>query len=97
MLVFAQRLGYFVTSYSSSVDTLEARSMLSMRLAWKAALNGDSYATPPFVVGDIVYIETQKGILFGYDTRSGKKKLDMSLGSGGYYRGSPVGRGLWIG
>jgi outer membrane protein assembly factor BamB len=94
---FAQRLGYFVTNYSSSVDTLEAREVPSMHLAWKAALNGDSYVTPPFVVGDIVYIETQQGNLFGYDAKSGKQKLDMSLGSGGYYRGSPVGLGYGSG
>lgn len=95
---FAQNLGYFVTSYSYSTESLEARKVPSMRLAWHVTLDSsDSYRTPPFAVGTIVLVETHAGSLLGYDTRTGKQEMDMSLGYGGYYTGSSVGMGYGSG
>lgn len=89
---FAQSLGYFVASYGYSGEALEARKVSTMRLAWSVTLNSDSYVTPPLVAGNVVYVETAAGTLFGYDAQTGKQTVDMALGNSGY-RGLSVGLG----
>ena len=87
---FANYIGYFVTGYGS---TLEAAEIPSMRQSWSATLSGDTYVTPPLIVGDTVYIETASGELFGYASKTGKQEVQMNLGSYGNYRGLSVGLG----
>lgn len=84
---FSGKLGYFTTSYRSTLAQLEARKVPSMKLAWKVTLSSDAFVTPPLVAGKIVYIVTAGGFLFGYDAQSGKQKVQITLGSGGSYRG----------
>ena len=90
---FANYRGFFVTGYGA---TLVAVDVPSMRQIWSATPTGDKYATPPLIVGDTVYIETEGGELYGYASKSGKQKVEMRLGSGGYF-GSPVGLGYGSG
>jgi outer membrane protein assembly factor BamB len=85
---FAHNRGFFVTGSS----TLEAVHIPSIKEAWTATLsNSDSYATPPFVVGNTVFIETTAGELLGYNCRSGALTATMNLGYGSGYQGSPIG------
>lgn len=87
---FAHGRGYFVTSGS----TLEAVHIPTIRTAWTVTLSGsDSYATPPLVVGDTVFIETAGGELLGYDYGTGKQVAAMNLGYGSGYQNSPIGLG----
>jgi outer membrane protein assembly factor BamB len=90
---FAGKLGYFTTTYRSTLAQLEARKVPSLNLVWKATLNSDSYVTPPLVAGNMVYIVTAGGFLLGYDAKSGKQKVNLNLGSAGSYRGFSVGLG----
>jgi outer membrane protein assembly factor BamB len=88
---FAHKLGFFVTSGS----TLEAVRIPSIARAWTANLsNSDSYSTPPLVVGNTVFIETQAGELFGYDYRTGRNIVAMNLGYGSGYQGPSAGLGF---
>lgn len=84
---FSGKLGYFTTTSHSTLSQLEARKVPSMKLAWKVTLSSDAFVTPPLVAGKIVYIVTAGGFLFGYDAQSGKQKVQITLGSGGSYRG----------
>jgi outer membrane protein assembly factor BamB len=87
---FAHERGFFVTGSS----TLEAVYIPSIRKAWTATLsNSDSYATPPLVVGNTVFIETQAGELIGYDYLTGAKVVAMNLGYGSGYQVQPIGLG----
>ncbi|MBV9332723.1 MAG: PQQ-binding-like beta-propeller repeat protein [Candidatus Eremiobacteraeota bacterium] len=90
---FAAKLGYFVTSHGSAPSELDARKVPSLTLDWSVTLNSDSYVSPPLVAGKIVYIVTAGGSLLGYDAKSGKQKVQITLGSGGSYRVFVVGLG----
>lgn len=90
---FSGKLGYFTPTSNNYMGQLEARKLPSMVLDWKVTLNSDAYVTPPLVAGKIVYLVTAGGLLFGYDTQSGKQKVQITLGNGGSYRGFVVGLG----
>jgi outer membrane protein assembly factor BamB len=78
-------------AYTSSAASIEARKLPSLHLSWSVTINGDEFCTPPLIVGDLVYIETYKGTLLAYDAKTGKRKLQMSVGSPGFGRGAVIG------
>ncbi len=88
---FAHHSGFFVESQT----TLVARKVPSMSTQWTATLSGDSYATPPLVVGSIVYVETASGDLLGYEEKTGKETVETNLGYGdsspGFFAGLGYG------
>jgi outer membrane protein assembly factor BamB len=74
---FARHRGFFVTDHGLMLRALDVPSM---HRAWTARRRRDRYATPPLVVGDTVYIETEAGKLLGYAIRDGERQVALSLG-----------------
>jgi outer membrane protein assembly factor BamB len=84
---FARNVGFFIYD-----TTLEARTIPTMKRVWKATIaTSEGYATPPLVVGNIVYVGTATNYLVGYGVVNGKEKVNVYLGNGGYSRNSSTG------
>ena len=78
---FAHDVGFFVDE-----GTLKAQSVPKMKSLWTAQISSsEGYATPPLVIGNIVYVATTANTLAGYDVANGKQKVNEDLGNGGYY------------
>jgi outer membrane protein assembly factor BamB len=87
---FNKRLGFFVTN----ATTLTALHVPKLTHAWSATIPAsDAFATPPFVVGKIVYIVTRNGTLYGYAAGTGAAAMQMSLGNGNGQTGFAAGLG----
>jgi outer membrane protein assembly factor BamB len=72
--------------YVEDDGTLKAQSVPKMKSLWTAQISSsEGYATPPLVIGNIVYVATTANTLAGYDVANGKQKVDEDLGNGGYY------------
>jgi outer membrane protein assembly factor BamB len=84
---FANKLGFFVND-----STLAAQSIPNMKPVWSVKVDttsGRGYATPPLVVGNIVYVETARGVLAGYGAANGKQKATVTLPNNIYYINVP--------
>lgn len=90
---FAANRGFFVTGYGHRLDAV---AIPSRHRLWTARLGVDEFYSPPLVAGDTVFIMTKSRRLLGYQTSSGERKVQMSLGQYGRYQ-ALTNRGMGFG
>jgi outer membrane protein assembly factor BamB len=61
-------------------------------VAWSAN-RGGPYLPTPIVVGDLLFVVQNNGVLAAYDAKSGERKFQERIGAGGSFTASPVAAG----
>lgn len=70
------------TAFYTESNSLTAVKISSGATQWTAVpSNGDSYASPPIVVNQVVYVGTAAGNLEGYNTLTGAKVFTVNVGA----------------
>jgi outer membrane protein assembly factor BamB len=76
-----------ITEFGWSLD-LSALDLRTGALLWSSSDAGPTSA--PSVAGDLVFIESTDGFLRAFDIRSGARKLNLGVSTGGYLVGRPI-------
>lgn len=58
-------------------------------VAW-SAVRGGPYLPTPIVVGDLLFVVQNNGVLAAYDAKTGERKFQERVGTGGSFTASPV-------